>query len=259
VGVITSAEAELDLGQTLPNVLIARVLASTTTTFENITTDIGRRQKISHVAGALVPEVIPADWRPAIVHIGPVAQECHPGLASAFGDAFVGVTPQGWMRQWDDAGQVRHCGWRGMEDVLPHVDAVVLSLEDLGGSWDLAGEYASQTQLLVVTQGAEGCTTYVDGEIRHFSAPAVDEEDSTGAGDIFAACLFRALQRNPASSPGIAARFANCVAARSVTRSGLSGTPGVEEVARCEQMTIRGHSAEPLGDEVGDAHHLCTG
>jgi sugar/nucleoside kinase (ribokinase family) len=132
-----------------------------------------------------------------------------------------------------------------MDDVLARADAVVLSLEDVGGNWGLAAECAAQTRLLALTQGAEGCTIYADGEIRHFPAPEVDEEDSTGAGDIFAASFFYALERRLAFSrgpdPWTAARFANCVAAQSVTRSGLSSTPSAEEAALCRQATLRGH------------------
>jgi sugar/nucleoside kinase (ribokinase family) len=245
VGVITSAGADLDLGQALPGVLVARSLAPMTTTFENITTGGKRQQVIHHVAGALAPAIAPDDWRAAIVHIGPVAQECHPTLASGFGKAFIGVTPQGWMRQWDEAGQVRRCRWRGQEAVLARADAVVLSLEDVEGSWGLAAEYAAQTRLLALTQGVDGCTIYADGKTRHFPAPGVGEEDSTGAGDIFAASFFYALQHSLASESGhdpwTAARFANCMAAQSVGQSGLSSTPSAEEAARCRRAILRSH------------------
>jgi sugar/nucleoside kinase (ribokinase family) len=245
VGIITSVGTDIDLGQALPNVLVARSLAPMTTTFENITTDGKRQQVIHHVAGALMPAIAPDDWRASIVHIGPVAQECHPTLASAFGKAFVGVTPQGWMRKWDETGRVSRCRWKGMKDVLARADAVVLSLEDVGGNWGLAAEYAAQTRLLALTQGAGGCTIYADGEIRHFPAPGVGEEDPTGAGDIFAASFFCALQPGlvfaRGHDPWTAARFANCMAAQSVTRSGLSSTPSAGEAARCRRATLRGH------------------
>jgi sugar/nucleoside kinase (ribokinase family) len=244
VGVMTSASADLDLDRALPDVLAARSLAPVTTTFENITTHGKRRQVIHHVAGALTPALVPADWRAAIVHIGPVAQECHPTLVSAFGRAFVGVTPQGWMRQWDEKGQVSRCRWRGGKDVLARADAVVLSLEDVQDNWSLAAEYAAQTRLLALTQGADGCTIFADGETRYFPVPEVHEEDSTGAGDIFAASFFYALQRGLAAASGhdpwTAARFANCMATQSVTRSGLSGAPSAEEAARCRRATLRG-------------------
>jgi sugar/nucleoside kinase (ribokinase family) len=257
VGVITSTDADLDLDQALPDALIVRYPAPTTTTFENIVTDGKRQQVIHHVAQALVPSMAPDDWRADIVHIGPVAQECHPTLMSAFGRAFVGVTPQGWMRQWDRTGKVRPCRWEESEHVLPRADAVVLSLEDLSGNWGLAAEYAGQTRLLALTQGAEGCTIYADGETRHFPGLDVEEEDSTGAGDVFAASFFCALHRG--RDPWTAARFANCVAAQSVTRAGLSGTPSAQEAARCRQAALGAYSAKPLEDGKGNAHHLRAG
>jgi sugar/nucleoside kinase (ribokinase family) len=263
VGVITSTDADLDLGQALPDILIARFLAPATTTFENITADGGRRQMIHNVAQPLGPAMVPHDWQAAIVHIGPVARECHPALASAFGNAFVGLTPQGWMRQWDKSGQVSHCRWREAEGLLARADAVVLSLEDLGGNWDLAVEYATQTRLLVLTQGAGGCTVFAAGETHYFPALEVDEVDSTGAGDVFAASFFYAVERGSKRAggydPRTAAHFANCLAGQSVTRSGLSSTPSAEEVAHCRRGTLSGHSAEPLRDGEGDAHHLCVG
>lgn len=249
VGVITSADPELDLSDALGDVLVARFSAPETTTFENIYTN-GRRQQVIHsTAETLVPAMVPEDWRAAIVHIGPVAQECDPALVDALAEAFVGVTPQGWMRQWDEAGQVRRRPWREAEEVLPRADAVVLSEEDLEGNWGLAADYAAQTKVLALTQGAAGCTVYAGDEVRHFAPPAVVEKNSTGAGDIFAASFFYALQRG--HDPWIAARFANCLAAQSVTRLGLSSTPSTVETARCKRAM--------LGHETGDAHHLRTG
>lgn len=249
VGVITSADADLNLSKFLGDALVARSPAAKTTTFENVYAD-GRREQVVHAtAGTLVPAVVPEDWRAAIVHIGPVARECDPALVDAFEGAFVGVTPQGWMRQWDGRGRVSRRPWREAEQVLPRADAVVLSEEDIGGDRSLAAEYAAQTRILVLTQGAAGCVVYAGGEIRHFAPPTVGEVDSTGAGDVFAASFFSALYCG--HDPWAAARFANCIAARSVTRPGLSGTPTREEVARCRQAA--------LGDEVGDAHHLRAG
>jgi sugar/nucleoside kinase (ribokinase family) len=239
VGVITSADAELDLDRVLPNVLVKNALSQATTTFENVTAAGVRRQTIHHIAKPLCPAMVPEGWQPAIVHVGPVAQECDPAFASAFGTAFVGVTPQGWMRKWNEQGRVSHCRWSGMDDVLARADAVVLSLEDVAGNWGLVAEYAQQTRLLAVTLGSEGCTVFAEGQSRHFPLPVVDEVDSTGAGDIFAASFFFALERGGARSgtgdSWAAARFANCIAVRSVTRSGLSSTPTSAEVTRCRR------------------------
>ena len=233
VGAVTSASPDLDLSQVLDGVLITRFPAATTTTFENVYTSNGRRQVLHSVAETLVPEMMPSNWRAPIVHLGPVARECDPALVGAFGDAFVGLTPQGWMRRWDQDGHVSCCHWEDAEELRSRAGAVVLSEEDVAGDESLVARYASQSRLLVLTQGAAGCTVYTAGQSRHFSAPAVHEVDPTGAGDIFAAAFFVWLQRQ--GDPWMAARFANCVAARSVTRAGLLSTPSVEEVARCER------------------------
>jgi sugar/nucleoside kinase (ribokinase family) len=88
----------------------------------------------------------------------------------------------------------------------------------------------------VVTRGAGGGTVHTGDLSRDFAAPGVTEVDATGSGDIFAAAFFVCLKRG--ADPWKAAQFANCVAAQSVTREGLSGTPTADEVARCKQRTM---------------------
>jgi CRP-like cAMP-binding protein len=110
----------------------------------------------------------------------------------------------------------------------------VLSEEDVGGDEAVIERYASLARLLVVTRGRNGCTVYASGQARHFPAPPMEEIDPTGAGDIFAAAFFFCYRRR--GSPWEAARFANCVAAHSVTRGGLDGTPHPDEVARCREI-----------------------
>lgn len=232
-GVITSVHPDLDLNGVLGDLMITRFPAAATTTFENIYSTAGRRQMLYSVAETLVPAMVPPHWQTAIVHLGPVARECDPALVNAFGDTFVGLTPQGWMRRWDQSGHVHPCRWEKADELLARADAVVLSEEDLAGDEALVDLYAAQTRLLVVTQAALGCTVYVAGQQRHFPAPAVHEVDPTGVGDIFATVFFVWLQRY--GDPWMAARFANRVAAQSVTRVGLSGTPSVDDITCCER------------------------
>jgi sugar/nucleoside kinase (ribokinase family) len=235
VGVVTSVAPDLDLSQVLDGVLVTRIPATTTTTFENIYVANRRRQVLRGVAEQLTPATIPSDWQVDLtdgaVHLGPVAQECDPALADAFGDAFVGLTPQGWMRRWDQAGNVSGCRWEKAEWLLARANAVVMSEEDVAGDATLIDRYAAQARLLVVTQGPSGCTVYTAGEQRHFPASPVREVDPTGAGDVFATAFFVNFCRS--GDPWQAAQFANCVAARSVTRKGLAGTPTPEEVLDC--------------------------
>jgi sugar/nucleoside kinase (ribokinase family) len=236
VGIVTSASPDLDLGHALDSALIARAPAVATTTFENVYTPGGRQQMLHATAKTLMPQMVPPDWTIAprgVVHLGPVAQECDPTLVDAFGDAFVGLTPQGWMRCWNQAGRVSRCRWRDAEPLLARADAIVLSEEDVAGDEALVRRYAAQTRLLVLTRSASGCTVYTEGQRSHFPASLVQERDATGCGDIFAATFFVWLRRH--GDPWAAARMANCVAARSVTRAGLAGTPTADEIAACEQ------------------------
>lgn len=232
VGVVTSAAPDLDLASVLDGVCVRRVAAPVTTTFENIYRDGVRVQVLHAVAPALQPNMVPPEWRAAIVHLGPVAQECPAALLSRVEGAFLGLTPQGWLRRWDAEGHVGYAEWEGAALFLRRADAVVLSETDVPDE-RVCAQYARQTRVLVVTRGALGCTVFAQGERRDFPAPRVNEVDPTGAGDVFAAAFFYWLQRR--GDPWEAARFANCVAARSVTRVGLAGTPTAEEVSRCRR------------------------
>ncbi len=228
VGVVTSVGFDFDWRPALGEATIASYPAEHTTTFENVYTSDGRRQEVRHISETLTPVMIPAHWQANVAHVGPVAQECSTALVDLFSDTFLGVTPQGWMRGWDESGRISPNRWKDAERWLDRADAVVLSEEDLAGDETTAARYARQTRVLALTQGADGCTVYARGQTRRFPAPTVEEVDSTGAGDVFAAVFFVALQRW--NDPWAAARFANQVAATSVTREGLAGAPRPEEI-----------------------------
>jgi len=232
VGVLTSAADDLNLSQAFEGISLSCVPSPVTTTFENRYTPSGRQQTIESVATRLSGSMLPPDWRRAtIIHLGPVAQEVAPALADQLSPAFLGVTPQGWMRRWDEQGRVYPTAWENGKALLRRADAVVLSEEDVGGDERLLADWAMQAKVLVVTRGARGCTVYAGGVRTDLSAWSVVEVDSTGAGDIFAAVFFALLQRD--RDPWEAARRANCVAALSVTRRGVDSTPSVEEATRC--------------------------
>lgn len=231
VGVITSAGTDLDLEALLPGAAVVRVPARATTTFENRYVRGGRVQFVHATAAPLTPSGVPPDWRDAaIVHIGPVAQECTPALVDLFPSSFLGLTPQGWMRCWDEQGLVRPARWEDADALLPRAGAVVLSEDDTGGDVESVTRWAARTHVVVVTRGAQGCTLYSGGQVEHLPGFPAVEVDPTGAGDVFAAVLFHQLQRG--ASPRAAAALANRLAAVSVTRPGLDGIPTTEEAAR---------------------------
>jgi sugar/nucleoside kinase (ribokinase family) len=232
VGLVTSAKGDF-IPPTSGQLHWKVEPAESTTTFEN-RYQSGQRQQFLHaVARPLTLDLLPEAWQAApLVHVGPVAGECDPAWLAAFaGRAFVGVTPQGWMRRVDAEGRVHGAAWEAAERWLPLASAVVLSLEDLGGDWTRARTLAGQTPLLVVTQGRGGSTLFTAAGEVNVPAPTVPEVDPTGAGDIFAAALFIALAGGALPEP--AARFATCLAARSVTRAGLAGVPSSVESRTC--------------------------
>ncbi len=231
-GVITSAQDDPMLFEPLAGIEVLRIPSPATTTFDNRYSPQGRAQVVQAVAALLTPDLIPPRWRQAgLVHLGPVAGECSPALASLFPTAFLGLTPQGWMRRWDDAGLVRPGPWEGADPLLARADAVVVSEEDVQGDLALARRWAAQTRVLAVTRGRAGCTVFAGGMARDLPGWEVEEVDPTGAGDVFAAVLFARLRAG--DTPWAAARAANCLAARSVTRRGIEGTPTPEEITRC--------------------------
>jgi len=246
VGVMTSAEEGLELSNLLPKATVKRVAAPVTTTFDNQYDGAERKQKIEAVAAPLGPELVPHEWRDApIVHLGPVAQECDPRLADCFPNSFLGLTPQGWMRRWDQTGRVIPAQWERAEDLLSQANAVVVSEEDVGYDESLISRWARRTPVLVVTRGARGCVVHSGGHEWQLPAPPTRAVDPTGAGDILATVLFIRLWRG--DPPDQAARRASCLAAASVARAGLGATPTPEEVLHCMAL-CQDRSEVPLSE-----------
>ena len=236
VGIVTSVSRGFDLSAFHGLATISCSMAEHTTTFRNQYVNGSRRQIVYGVAELLTPQSIPGAWSsPTIVHVGPIMGECDPALVTAFPEStFVGITPQGWMRSMKGGGEVLRQPWHGAASLLGHASAVVFSLDDILGDWDVARNYAAMTPLLAVTMGRRGGVLFINGEPAQFSALTVDEVDPTGAGDIFAAVFFDALVHDV--PPVEAARFAACVASRSVTRVGLNGVPCAEDIDICRGL-----------------------
>lgn len=228
VGAVTSFGSDMHMTR-LGDVWIHSLRAPQTTTFTNEYTPTGRRQRITGRAAELTLEHVPPEWRTARwVHLGPVANEVNPALAAAFPEASLGLTPQGWFRDWDAEGNITIIPWAPRKPALARARAVVISLEDVAGEETALKEIADSCPLLVVTDGAHGARVYFEGRMRMVPAPAVVASDLTGAGDIFAAAFFAALDQGGETLQ--AARFATLIATRSVTRRGLSGIPTRPEI-----------------------------
>ena len=233
VGVLTSTEPGLPIFDDVSHnghiVLVKRRSATYTTTFENIYAPDGRKQYVRAVASVLTSDDLPISWRATpIVHLGPIAQEVSTDLARVFATALVGVTPQGWFRQWDDQGSVSFVDWRDASLVLDVADVVVLSMEDLAHDRDKLARYVRQARVLVLTLGSRGATVYHKGQTIRVPAFAVSEVDPTGAGDVFAtAFLIRYAETEDLLE---AARFANCTASFVIEGMNTTTIPTREQV-----------------------------
>jgi sugar/nucleoside kinase (ribokinase family) len=237
VGIVTSSNSDAPLNA-LDGIPMVNVPAEHSTTFENIKTENGRKQTLLRQAAPILLDHIPQVWRNApIIHLAPLAGELDSSLAENLSCSLLGVTPQGWMRAWDELGRVSPSKWENSEDVLNRAGAVVMSVEDVnrdlpaGGCAELVEEMAHHTRILCLTEGALGAVLYWNGDRRRFRPPVMNEVDATGAGDIFAAAFFARLYHT--RDPWEAARFATQLAARSVTRVGLQGIPTLREVEEC--------------------------
>jgi sugar/nucleoside kinase (ribokinase family) len=228
VGIISSHATEEDLDPLSP-IQVFNAHPGQTTLFRNINTPSGRQQYCYQRGSVLSAKDIPSTWRNAsIVHLGPVAGEIDPDLLDAFPDSFLCSTPQGMLRMIAEDGKVSFTDLPDKERLLPKVDAVVLSFEDLQRDELLIEEYAHLCKLLVVTENKDGARVYWKQEVRNFDAPQKNSLDETGAGDIFAACFFHRLYTT--KDPWEAARFAVELSANSVTRYYLDSVPRSDEI-----------------------------
>lgn len=226
VAVLTSAGPDVE---PIEGVDLICLPSPTTTTFRNIYRGEERSQFLYHPASPLGVDAVPLEWRDLpIVHLGPVAQELREEMVGLFPRSLLCLTPQGWLRGWDEEGQVHAQRWEGAEKVLPSVDLLIVSEEDMRGEAASLREYLHLSRISVVTQGARGATLYHQGESHRFPAPGARSVDPTGAGDIFAAAFL--VRWAETGDPHNAARFANVAASLSIERIALSGIPTRAEV-----------------------------
>jgi len=236
VGVVTATGDDLSLGP-LNGIPFVSIKSVSSTTYENIYSENGRVQYLRAQASRIDISRIPDTWRStSIIHLGPIANEVDSVFPDSFSPNLLGLTPQGWMRQWDSNGRVSPCEWTNSESALSQAGAVVISREDVNGDDELIEHMAGQTRILVVTEGAAGAVLYWHGDRRRFRAPTVREVDATGAGDIFAAAFFIRLLNT--RDPWEATRFATLLASHSVERVGLDGIPTSLEIEQCAMVVI---------------------
>ncbi|MEK6221621.1 MAG: PfkB family carbohydrate kinase [Chloroflexota bacterium] len=228
VGIVTSWGKE-HRSELFDEIQIVNHETNQSTTFENMDTDDGRELILHHKAPDLDYYHIPQLWRSSpLVHIAPVAQEVNPGIVRYFGENQVYMTPQGFMREWNQAGHIKHTDWPEAAYILQQVEAAVISVEDVENNDVYIETLAQALPILLVTDGENGSDLYTQGETTHIPASPMTAVDTTGAGDIFAATLF--IQYDTKKNALEAAQFAAQIAGISVSREGLNGIPTQDDL-----------------------------
>lgn len=219
VGLVTACRPDLDLTP-LRDIAIHRKPSSQNTTFRNLTTPHGRSQVLSGRADCLTIDDVPPAWRTApIAHLAPVADEVPAEVASDLSVTFVGATPQGWWRRWDDDGHVKCLAPAEALGCLPsNIQAAVFSRDDVSADSGDLDRLAHAFPITVITDGARGADVRWESEQLHVPAPVLTPVDDTGAGDIFAAVFF--VQLAGGEKPAEAALEATRWASLSVLHAG---------------------------------------
>jgi 1D-myo-inositol 3-kinase len=169
-----------------------------------------------------------------------VARELDPALAGHFSTSLVCATPQGWLREWDQTGRVRHVSLMQAREKLRAIDAMVFSAEDVNHDPHEMRSLIDAVPVVAVTRSAEGAVLYTRDGARPSPARPAELVDPTGAGDVFAAAFFTSLRRG--GDPYEATAFANVVASFSIERAGVEGIPtrGAVEAWFARQASQRG-------------------
>ena len=236
-GMVTCADAELSeiLPTHLPHIALRLRPSAQTTTFANFYQGGFRTQYLYAHGTPLQLTDIPPDWLGApVVLFAPLAQELDTTFVTQFPrqpGSILAATPQGWLRRWDAHGRVWPTPWHDADQILPLLDVLILSHDDLlpfaNGNRAEADEillrWSKLVPLLVATDGRHGATLFEHGTIHHFPAYPAQEVDPTGAGDVFAAAFLTHFFRH--GNPARAVDFANCTAAFSVEQLGTHGIP----------------------------------
>jgi 1D-myo-inositol 3-kinase len=241
--VVTSGPGELlaELTRALPDVQVSAIPSVEATTFENVYTNGVRRQYLRGRAATISLDAVPPRWRAApMILLAPLIGEVEPEVAdelSCSNCALLAATPQGWLRRTDSIGRVSPAPFDMAGRILPFLQAMILSYEDVivdamtqgvEQAHELVSDWARVVPLVVVTRGAAGALLFQKGhQPRAFPGYPAREVDPTGAGDVFAGAFMAQLYRTGNSAAAM--DFANRVAACSVEAPGVDGIPTYEE------------------------------
>ena len=229
-GVLTAAAADFVPERDLPGVSVFCRSAKATTRFENAYGEGGgRRQALTARSDDIDLAVLPDSWRnPDGLFLAPVAGEVGGGLAGAFEATVVGAGAQGWLRQFDAAGNASPRRWENPATDLAGVHVLFLSEQDLPDAGRAAHELLAAVPMVVLTRGWEGLTLLTREGAQDIPSLPREEVDPTGAGDVFAAAFL--LRYHETLDAQEASIFAACAASCAVEAVGTGGLGDRAEV-----------------------------
>jgi sugar/nucleoside kinase (ribokinase family) len=183
--------------------------AAHTTTFATSGAGSTRAQRLLSWAEPIPARALHAE----ILHLAPVARELHGDWAQTRAP-FVGLTPQGLVREWRREDRLVELGTpaAGARELAARCDALVLSEHELASCAALLDAARLAGASVAVTAGASPTRLLAAGEELVLGVLDVESpRDDLGAGDVFAAAFFVALAEGLA--PADAAAFAHAAAA----------------------------------------------
>lgn len=228
VKILTSVGQDFEYFNALDAEIVS-IPAEKTTLFENIYENDKRIQYLHHIASSIHLEDIPKQWKsPEIVHICPIADEVDYNVLAAFPNSLIGVTPQGWLRDWQQDKKVfpKAMDWQQ----LSYADVVIMSDADLEGIEDSLPTIIAYSKILILTHGAKGVDVFTKNKKTFYSSFSTQEVDPTGAGDVFATAFFIKFAENP--NVGRAIAFAHAAASLSIEQKGLAGITDYDVVEK---------------------------
>lgn len=197
--------------------------SNNTTTFENRYVNGLRTQRILSLAQPIQISDIPDQWKKCpVVLLAPVADEVDSSMASIFSSSILGLSPQGWMRRVEGPEAVRSKPW--VEDqVIEKAHVVAVSEFDLPKRRLPRAWLRRHTGILILTHGSRDSMAHWNGQWFRIPIFPANEEDPTGAGDVFIATY---LVRYSETRDHLAAcLYASCAASLKVEAKGATGIP----------------------------------
>lgn len=173
-----------------------------------------------------------------VVMLAPIGDEIGPELISIFSTPWIGLTPQGWFREYDSAGNMKFK--RSLFDSLPKkIKLIVVSQDDIVNDPSAWSWIKKSAEIAVCTLGKNGyILAYGDSEKKYAPIEVMTEVNPTGSGDIFSTSLLLLLSKG--FTPEKACEMAGKAAGTATTHEHMKGS--VEAAARVLQPILQATS-----------------